>query len=441
MSKRELKDWMSAYLKYTYNTESPTSYHEWCGLSVIAGVLQRKVYFEWNFQKIYPNMYVILVGPSGRTRKGVALGIAKDLICNVPRIAVSPESGSAEAIILAMKRANEQFQDPSDGKIKFHCSLTAFSEELAVFLGQANIGLLSRLTDWYDSKDHWAYETVGRGRDSLDGVCFNLCGGTAPDWIQSMLPQEAVGGGFTSRAIFVVEEDKGKIVAKHTKTQEEKVLEQQLIIDLEKMSQLAGPMRFSDAADKAYQDWYTAQEHAHRRGEYEVDDPKFNGYCERRATHIKKISMLYACARSDDLTIELEDFNRALDTMIRTEAKMHKAFRGLGRNPNADINERILNYIKTVRITTKKVLMQQFYRDLSDADLDALEKLMEATGFVKIKHVIPMPGKPGNNVYTWIGGESDQPSGNILRFGSGEGREVPGVPASADDEGTSDSKV
>jgi len=208
---REISDWLSGYLTYTENSEPPLSYHQWCGLSMIAGALQRKVSLKWGFEKIHPNLFVVLVGPSGKARKGVAIGIAKSMLVQVPGIAVSPEATTREAVISAMKRAITNYQDPEDNAIKFHCSLTAFSEELSVFLGQNDIKFLANLTDWYDSKDSWSYETVGRGRDSLQGLCFNLLGATAPDWLQSMLPQEAVGGGFTSRIIFVVEDKKEKL--------------------------------------------------------------------------------------------------------------------------------------------------------------------------------------------------------------------------------------
>ena len=168
---RELNGWLDNYLKYTENTESPTSYHTWCGLSVIAGALQRRVYLKWGLgQVIYPNMYVVLIGTSGKTRKGVSIGIAKDFLKSVPGITVTPESSSGrQAMILAMKRAASNFMDPTDGNIKFHCAVTSFSEELSVYLGQGDIAYLASLTDWYDSKDDWDYETVGRGKDSLQG--------------------------------------------------------------------------------------------------------------------------------------------------------------------------------------------------------------------------------------------------------------------------------
>lgn len=398
---RELSDWLTKYLEYTENSESPISYHTWCGLSVIAGALQRRVYLKWGLGRvIYPNLYVVLVGPSGRTRKGVAIGIAKDFLKKIPGITVTPESSSGrQAMIMAMKRAIVNFQDPSDGKIKFHCSVTAFSEELSVFLGQGDIAYLSNLTDWYDSKDDWEYETVGRGKDSLQGLCLNLMGGTAPDWIQSMIPQEALGGGFTSRIIFVVEEVKRKIIPKYIPTQEELEMQEVLQRDLERISQLAGEITFTEDAEKLYIDWYIDQDKKLSAGLPAVPDTRFAGYCERRATHLQKLMILCSASRCDDLKISAADFNRALSLLHMAEINMPKTFGGLGKSRMSDETDAVMSYIKSVRTTTRKILLQKFYRDLDPNTLAQVESLMTQMGVLKIKL---MP-EHADKQYTWIG--------------------------------------
>ncbi len=377
MSNRELKSWLDSYLTYTENTESPLIYHTWCALSVIAGALQRRVYLKWGLgQVIYPNLYTVLIGPSGRTRKGVAIGIAKEFLKAVPHVTVTPESSSGrQAMILAMKRALRNFNDPSkNNKIEFHCAVTAFSEELAVFLGQGDIAYLSNLTDWYDSKDDWEYETVGRGKDSLQGLCLNLLGGTAPDWIQSMIPQEALGGGFTSRIIFVVEEKKRKIVPEHTITKEEYDLQGKLSRDLERIALLAGEISFTPAAKQLYVNWYVEQDTRMANKDMPVSDHRFAGYCERRATHLRKIMILCSASRSDDLLINEDDFKLALHLLSAAEENMHKTFGGLGKARNSDELEQIINYIKEHRITTREVVMRKFYRDI---DIDNFMKIEE----------------------------------------------------------------
>lgn len=390
---RELDDWIDAYVEYTDSSESPLSYHTWSALSVIAGALQRKVYLPWGLgQVIYPNMYIVLVGASGRTRKGSALGIAKEFLKNTSGVSVAPESSTGrEAMILAMKRAVQQIENPTTRQLETHCSISAVSEELSVFLGQGNITYLANLTDWYDSKDEWEYESVGRGRDRLSGLCLNLIGGTAPDWLQSMIPAEAVGGGFTSRVIFIVEERKRKSVPKHVMTEREKWLQEALLADLERISKLGGAFEMDKEAENLYTDWYIDEDTKLSNGQPVIDDPRFAGYCERRATHIRKLMMCCAAARSDNLIIEAADFYKAKGLLESAEVHMSKTFGGLGRARNSDILENIKNFIQRMGISTRKTVLAKFYRDVTPPELNQIEDTLRGMGVIKIKS-FPLDG-------------------------------------------------
>jgi hypothetical protein len=398
---RELDNWLDSYLKYTDNTESPVSYHTWCGLSVIAGALQRRVYLQWGLaETIYPNLYVVLIGPSGRTRKGTAIGIAKSMLKATAGVTVVPESSSGrQAMILAMKRASKNFEDPIDGKIKFHCSVTAFSEELSVFLGQGDIAYLSNLTDWYDSKDDWEYETVGRGKDSLQGLCLNLCGGTAPDWIQSMIPQEALGGGFTSRVIFVVEEKKRKIVPEYVVDDATRELGEKLERDLERIANLSGEMTFDEEGKQAYVNWYIDQDTKLSAGQAAIPDTRFSGYCERRATHLRKLMLVCSASRGDDLKLTKADFLKAKGLMEAVEVNMGRTFGGLGKARTSAETDTVMDFIRSIGTTTRKALLQKFYRDIDPMTLSTVETTLEQAGKIKIKLLVQERDK----MYTWIG--------------------------------------
>lgn len=397
---RELKDWLTSYLEYTDNTEPPISYHTWCGLSVLSGAIQRKVYLKWGLGEfIYPNLYTVLVGPSGRTRKGTAIGVAKRILRQIGSVSITPESSSGkQAMILAMKRANSNFQDINDGKVKNHSSLTTFSEELSVFLGQSDISYLAALTDWYDCSDNWEYETVGRGRESVPGVCLTLLGATAPEWIQSMLPYEAIGGGFTSRVIFIVEERKRKIVPEFTITEKEELLGDTLVRDLDKIAKISGEFHMDASCKRDYVDWYIEQDRQTERGNYAVPDTRFSNYCERRATHLRKLTILSCISRGDSLIADVEDFNRARTLLESAEQSMAKTFGGLGKGRNSDATETIKTYIEKVGITTRKLVLQRFYRDVDGRTLSEIEETLRQMGCIKIKLLIQEQDKS----YEWI---------------------------------------
>lgn len=380
---RRLSDWLSGYLEYADESEPPLSYHTWVGVSLIASTLRRRCYFKWGFETIYPNMYIVLIGPSGKCRKGTAMRLGYDIIKNAgPKIIA--ESITREALIRNMKDAVDNVMD--GGKIFYHCSLTCMSEELSVFLGQGDVKFLADLTDWYDSKDKWKYETKNSGKDEIQGVCFNLLGATAADWLVSILPQEAIGGGFTSRIIFIVEENKRKTLPKPVLTARTVKLMAALRADLEHIGTLAGGFYFSPDTEEEYMSWYQQQDSNAAKGNPAIKDPRFSGYCDRRATHLRKLCMIFSASRGDDMQIQQHDFERARKTLEAAEVKMARVFSGLGSAKYAQVTEKMLSFLAQRKSVTQEELLIVFYRDMDYETLKIIEATLERMGVLKIEH-------------------------------------------------------
>ena len=388
MATRQLGDWLTGYLEYTKDTEPPKSFHTWIGLSMIAGALQRKVYTRYGHAIIYPNLYIILVGKSGGARKGTAMKIGKDVLKDVQGVELVAESITREKLIVKFEEVSRP-RLCSDNIMRTQAAMTCFSEELSVFLGQKDIKFLSDLTDFYDSADDWKYETKNRGDQHIQGICFNLLGATAPDWMQSMFPQEAIGGGFTSRVIFVFEERKGKTIPEEVYTDYHVKLRGQLVNDLSIISNLSGEFRRTDSAREEYNKWYVSEEKKMQNGVFAVDDSRFAGYCERRANHIRKLSMVVSASRSNELVIDKIDFDRALDLMTSAEKKMHKVFGGLGRSQYSEAVEMVLDYLLVHKSAKRSEIMRMFYRDIDSNTLKIVEEVLTHMKVVRI-HVDPI---------------------------------------------------
>jgi hypothetical protein len=404
MSSRELDDWISAYLKYTENSEPPKSYHVWTAISSIAGALQRKVRLVWGYEILYPNLYIVLVGPSGRCKKGTAMTLGMEILKEVG-VTTIPEDVTRAQLIRRMSEAVSSFNDSTTKNIIFHCSVTCFSEELSVFLKKNNMEFLATLTNWYDSRDEWTYETKHAGVDKIQGVCFNFLGGTAPDWIPAILPQEAIGGGFTSRIIFVVEEDKYKTVPSHTLTDDELRLKGALIRDLQRIYGLSGEYKFSDDAARAYEEWYSDQDKRISMGQSPVPDPRFAGYVERRATHARKLSMVLTASRTPEKIIQIGDFERALEYLRKAEFRMAKAFGGVGKSQYAQATEQVLLYLKSRNghAVKRSELLRSLYRDVDASTLQIVSEILNQMKVVRIE-TNPMEGEV---FYKYVGEGKD----------------------------------
>jgi hypothetical protein len=343
---RSNKDWITSFKDYTANSEPPDLYKEWVAISVIASALQRKCYLEWGPLTFYPNMYVVLVGPSGKCRKGTAMGpgykFLRDIGSNL-----AAEAITREALIRELKNCSATHIDPVDSSVSMHASLTIFSPELTVFLGYNNLQLMSDLTDWYDCRDRWTYRTKNMGTDEIVGVWVNLIGATTPELIQSTLPRDAIGGGLSSRIIFVYEEKKGKIVPAPFLTDKEVALREGLLSDLERIGMMSGTFKVDQDFVDLWIEWYTAQE-----DNPPFDDQRFAGYFERRPNHVLKLSMILSASEGDSQILTKKILERAIDVLTRTEKKMPYTFSGYGKSEISEVMSRVMAFIANAGETT-----------------------------------------------------------------------------------------
>ncbi len=370
MPKRKLKDWISAHLEYTEQSESPLSYLTWAGLSCCSAALQRRVYMDWE-TRIFPNMYIILIGPSGRSRKGYPLYVAQDYLEDVS-INLMAENPTPEAFIRDMHLAETSFKDPSSGDMVWQSPVTCVAEELAVLLGQQNVAFLSFLTNWYDSRYKWVRRTKHQGTDTILGVCLNLLGSSAPEWLPGILSREAIGGGFTSRCIFIVEDRKRRTVLDPTTYKQSPALRRDLNHDLEQMLLLTGEYKFEDAARQMYIDWYEAEDEKLMGGHNMFGDPALNGYAARRPTHLRKIAMALAASKRDDLVILEEDVAGARKLLEDAEVKMPEVFAGIGRSKYAAETEMVMDFIKKRGKAKRSEILSAMYRDIDEAAFDSV---------------------------------------------------------------------
>ncbi len=379
---RKLEDWKNSYIKHVDNTEPPDLYKEWVAISVIASALERKVYLKFGSLEFFPNMYVVLVGPSGRCRKSIAMRNGRELLDYID-IKKSPNATSRVGLIDSMIKAVTNQYATTDGTVvPAHCSLTVYSPELTVFLGYGQSELLTDLTDWYDCDANWIYKTIGRGEEGIKNVWVNMLGATTPDLISSALPRDTVGGGLASRIIFVYETKKGKSVPLTRMQKQDKALVADLQHDLQEINLIQGEFTTTPEFAIAFELWYNEID-ANRP----TNDTRFSGYIERRATHLIKLCVILSASRSNDRIVDEKIFARALDLLIRTEVKMFQTFRGSGSADTAKVTSDIMDVITSRGVITYKELLYMFYHDVLKYNMDKILETLVEMGFCTTAHV------------------------------------------------------
>lgn len=344
---------------------------------MIAASLQRKCSLEWGTFTLYPNMYIVLVGPSG-CRKGTAMGPGYNLLRGLG-IKLAAEAITREALIRELKNCTntQAFGD----QMLMHSSLTIFSQELTVFLGYSNMQLMADLCDWFDCRDQWTYRTKSQGTDEIIGVWVNLFGATTPELIQTTLPRDAIGGGLTARMIMVFAPGKKQSIPIPHLTDDERTLGTILQSDLEKINMLSGSFKVSKDFIDFWVEWYPLQD-----SRVIFDDNRFTGYIERRGMHALKLSMICNASRTNDMIITSYDLQRAIMLLESVEKDMQKVFSGVGKSPTSDILIQVMQYCARFGEVTYEQLITHFYQDADKRTMDGIIQTLSVMNTVKVIH-------------------------------------------------------
>ena len=384
---RKLPNWIDAFLHYTKDTEPPLLFRKWTAISCLASAMQRKCSVEWGTAlTFYPNLFIVLVGPSA-TGKGTAMNPGLELLSEISSIRMAAQATSLQALIRHIKDVNLTDHDIETGKQTYHSSLTIFSKEFTVFLGYHNRELMAALCDWYDCDRKWTYETISRKKEEIVGVWVNLIAGTTPDLIQSSLPIESIGGGLTSRIIFICEEKKGQLITMPVVDSKGKELYQYLLHDLEKVSMLAGKFGYTEGFVGLWDMWCKKAEQ-----DPPFYDPRFDGYMGRRRTHLMKLSMIVSASHGQhDLKLTKDDLGEAINVLEEAEIKMDTVFRGVGKSDIASLINKSVNFF--VSSATDEIPYWQFARHFSE-EMDKLT-MDRVTQTLEASNIIKLINKPG----------------------------------------------
>lgn len=340
---RNYRDWLTAFLEYASYGEAPRHMYFWAGVSAIAGALRRKVWIDQAYFRWYTNMYICLVAPPGIVSKSTTAGVAMNLLRKVPGIKFGPDVVTWPALVSAFADSTEGFE--YQGEIHAMSAMTLESSEFGNLLNPQDKEMVDLLVSLWDGKQgSFEKHTKHSGKDSVENPWINLIACTTPAWIAGNFPEYMIGGGFTSRTIFVYADQKAKYVA-YPGLRVPPNLDEiaaKLVEDLTQISQLTGEYQLSPAAIRWGEEWY--QRHYSVRAA-NLDPERFGGYIARKQTHVHKLAMILAAAQSDDLTINPEHLQIAHDMITDLEPDMQFVFSKIGRTDTSLYAEKLITYV------------------------------------------------------------------------------------------------
>lgn len=340
---RNYSDWLTAFMDYAGYGEAPRHMYFWTGVSAIAGALQRKVWIDQAYFKWYPNFYIILVAPPGIVSKSTTAGVGMQLLRKVPGVSFGPDVVTWPALIGAFAEQTKGFEYA--GEIHTMSALTLESSEFGNLLNPQDKEMVDLLVALWDGKPGtFEKKTKHSGNDAVENPWINLIACTTPSWIAGNFPEYMIGGGFTSRCIFVYADKKEKYVAypglmvpKDLQDRANKLIE-----DLTHISTITGEYKLTTEAERWGEQWY--RKHYSTRS-VNLDDDRFGGYIARKQTHIHKLAMVLAASLGDDLIITPELLETADIMVTDLEPDMQFVFSKIGKSSVAFYTERLINFV------------------------------------------------------------------------------------------------
>lgn len=336
------RGWLHDYIQYTSWSEGPAAFQFFIGCAVIGAAVGRRIAFNKGYYKIYPNLQLLLVAPSGKCRKSTTAGIGVKLLNKLGDVNVIQDKATPESLAGALDQPLGA-QINIDGKIqtiKRDAEAVVFAPELAVLLGKQkyNEGMIALLTSMFDSPDDFTVRTKKEGAINLKNVCVTFIGASTVDWLISAIPQDAFGGGFMSRILFVAQEDTPRcypIPIPQTTPQH--------LVD-----QLAAWRKTSPTEvtmDQKATNWYVMWYSASRKNVPE--DTKMAGYHERKPDHLTRIALILAISEGRNV-ITTDDLMIASKILSFLEKEMLITFKWLGVRPVGQDQERIIRTMKSM---------------------------------------------------------------------------------------------
>lgn len=356
---REIPDWLSEFTRNAAWGEAPQHMYFWVGVATIAAALRRRVWLDMGTFDWYPNLYTLLVAPPGVIAKSTTadLGFTR-ILKKVPGINFGPATLTWQAIYDAFTEVGIEFEVPGEKENRTEFALAILSSEFGITLNPKDTEMIDQLVHIWDGRE-MRKRTRKDGDLIISTPCLNLIACTTPSWIAENVPKYLIGGGLTSRMLFVYADAKvqyiaypGDVIPKDYKERNDR-----LIRDLERISNLVGKFTLTPEAKAWGKEWY---ETFHKIESKQIDATILGGYIARKQTLVHKVAMCLSVSLSDNLIIDKPILERAVKLITHLEAEMPLVYSKIGMSPEAAAGEQVIEFLKRYQGVAPYALLYRY---------------------------------------------------------------------------------
>jgi len=361
---------------------------------MIAASVEDRVYYQkFKHSKLYPHLYVMMIGPSG-LGKGTAIDMMLKVVENSLTVHKHPGRTTYAGLL---DKLGKPFVNDYGEKEYREAKLWLIMEEM-----KADIGSNKKLTEEFialmtalytSSNGEYHESTRTHGDLCIKHPLVNWLAGTTEDWLRSVISKEELNSGFTARICFIFGDyDFNKRCPRIKYPDDFDAIFHHICCRLWMLQRTQGQMFITDAADIERDRWYIT-----RPG---PEEDLLAASWKRYDDLLLKFAMIMCLADGGPLVIQhkhvvqakhmvkkLDEFNaRLIETASATERT----------RPISDF-ERYIKRKGTVDHTTL-VRYARSSRGLDAAAVRGIMQSLQGEGLITI-------GQEGRKtVYSWVVG-------------------------------------
>lgn len=434
------KGFVTDFVYFFRGTAVPTSFAIWGALFAISSVIKREAWLDWPPFRLYPNLYVLFVAPPAVCKKGWAIRSVTNMLFGLPQYLTNDNTRIVKKLRVIKNRATKEFmmeemmpkmgrgarqlfkldkQGKSTGEPLIRdgervmypkSSATVFiAPELGSMFGREsyNEGIVTFLTDIYDTDDTWTGGTAGKGERKLYNLFTTFIGGTQPESFVEAMPRVAQSGGFLSRTVVVyhdrpVRRQYRPVTIPGAPTIEEMTRRLAWIAE-----NTQGEHKATPDADKWYHSWYDEW----------MDDldryPEQIPVRGREDITMEKLAMLMKAQRYDKSSlIEKQDYMDAARLLGAATKKIPDMMGAIGGGHNYRKYATIARYLAHHGTCSRKQLMKSTSKNITAKDISIIVEELSQRDLVDIRlngRRIEYSSNRTAEEYLWKGAKEDIP--------------------------------
>lgn len=349
------------------STDAPPVFHLGVGLVILGAAMGNRVHIpSYGHQIVYPNIWLVLIAPSGFMRKSTALNLGKSLLVQAVPKRMLPDDFTPEKLADILK-------DEAAGIM----TISEFTKILQILDRDYNRGAKEMLTELYDSPAHYVIQRKMGGKTTITDAAISLLGATTLDWLQERVKKRDLEGGFLARFLFLPATQRGPRITEIPDIAHS--IRLSLTDHLKSVAEMEGVADFS-LVNKIYNDWlYKYERHVESGGM----PSELTGVYSRTGVTARKLAVIFqASLKPGELKISPDAMQSAMAFIEYIHQATAQVARGFGDSwfEKQLIKARQFIISREGRVTREELML---HMKIKARDLDEIMRTLRESGEVE----------------------------------------------------------